>query len=80
MENFILTEVETGMTFASLALNSATEEKRRRTRQNGRKAYDTAMHFWTKYPSPDATLQSSLHARLTELRGLLLQLGETFKE
>ena len=42
---FIRNELETGITFANLALGKSTEEARQRTRQNARKAYDTAKNF-----------------------------------
>jgi len=80
MREFIRAGLETGITFASLALDSRTDEKRQRTRENARKAYDTALHFWTdrafgKLPAPHDLL-----ARRATLRHLLLQLGETLEK
>lgn len=48
LEEFIRTELDTGITFASISLDS-TEEKRQRGIQNARKAHDTAMHFWKEH-------------------------------
>jgi hypothetical protein len=80
MRQFIRNEVETGVTFASLALGSSTEEARQRTGWNARKAYDTANHFLNEHPVGALIAEPNLLARLTTLRDLLLQLGETFEE
>ena len=82
MRRFIRTEVETGITFASLALDRAlddrVEEARlQRNRQNARKAYDTANHFLNEHPVGESATEPILLARLTTLRHLLLELGET---
>ena len=77
---FIRTELELGITFASLALNSKTEERRLRCRENAHKAYDTARHFWKERPVGEPTAQRNLLARLITLTNLLLQLGETLEE
>jgi hypothetical protein len=80
MREFIRTELETGITFASIALDSKTEEKRQRSCQNARKAYDTAMHFWKEHLPEESVTPPELLARLNTLRDLLLRLGETIEE
>jgi len=80
MGEFIRIELELGTTFAFLALDSKTEERRQKCRKNARKAYDTARHFWKEHPVREPTVQRSLLASLTTLTNLLLQLGETLEE
>ena len=75
---FIRNELETGITFAHLALDKNTEEGRQRNRQNGRKAYETAKHLLKEHPLEEPSVQHYLLTRMTTLKGLLLQLGETF--
>ena len=50
MGEFIRTDLELGITFASLALDSKTEEGRQKCRKNARKTYDSARHFWKEHP------------------------------
>jgi hypothetical protein len=81
MRQFIQIELETGMTFASIALESRTEETRRqRNRQNARKAYDTANHFLNEHAVGQPVIEPNLLAQLAMLRGILIQLGERFAE
>jgi hypothetical protein len=80
MLQFLQSELETGMTFASLALDGQTEEKRERNRQNARKAYDTAKHFLEERAPEEIATRPDLRDRLTTLRSLLVQLGEKFAE
>jgi hypothetical protein len=77
MRQFIQTELETGMTFASIALESSTEETRpHRNRQNARKAYDTAKHFSGRARRRTDCHRIQYAGRLTKLKYLLLELGE----
>ena len=76
MRQFIQTELETGIAFASVALDEETGDKRDRNQQNARKAYDTAQHFLREHAPEDMTAQPGLLDRLTRLRDLLIQLGE----
>ena len=80
MIQFVQNELEMGTTFASLALDSQTEEKRQRNRENARKAYDTARHFLENHAAAEAIAQPDLFVRLSELRRLLIQLGEKVEE
>ena len=80
MLQFLQNELEMGTTFASLALDSRSDEKRYRNRQNARKAYDTAQHFLEEHAAGTAVAQPDLFLRLTQLRNLLVRLGEQFGE
>jgi hypothetical protein len=77
---FIKTEVEMGMTFASLALDGETEEKRQRNREHARKAYDTAQHFLEEHAHQKIVLPPAMLEGLTKLRKLLVQMGENFEQ
>ena len=79
VRQFIRNELEMGITFASLARNSQTDEKWQRTRQKARNAYDTANHFFEQHPAGEVAEQHGLLVRMTTLRHLLLELGETFE-
>ena len=80
MLQFVQSELETGTTFASLALSSQTDEKRHRNVRNARKAYDTAKHFLEDRAPEEIATRPDLRDRLTALRSLLVQLGEKFAE
>ena len=81
MLQFIRSELETGMTFASLALNSESDGKRQRNQQNARKAYDSAQHFLEEHIAREKTTkQTDLLEGLTQLKNLLTGLGEKFDE
>jgi hypothetical protein len=79
LQEFIRTELETGIIYAYLALGTHREEKRQRTRQNARKAYDTAMRFWKQHAFRNVPAPKDLRTRRVTLRHLLLQLGETLE-
>jgi hypothetical protein len=74
---FLLTELETGATFAKVGLDSNDEGKRTRNRKNARKAYNAILRF-----VPDTTLTQTEKQQIDEglvcLRSLLRRLGETF--
>ena len=80
MLQFLQSELETGMTFASLARDSQTDEKRHRNVLNARKAYDTAKHFLEERAPGEIAMRPDLRDRLTTLRSLLVRLGEKFDE
>ena len=71
---FLKTELETGITFADLALSAKHEDKLERTKANARKAYDTALRFMEKLKPEDA---AELEVRLKHLVSKLRQLGES---
>jgi len=50
MHELIPTELEISITFASLALDSRTEETRQRSRRNARKVYDTLSALLEQVP------------------------------
>ena len=77
MRDSILIEVETGIAFASISLDSTDGDKRLRNCRNARKAYDTALYIWAKHPFLKSAEQQRFHTRLSTLRHLLLRLGET---
>lgn len=79
LREFIRTELETAITFASVALDSGTEQKRQRNRKNARKAYDTALRFWRDDAFGQQPAPYGLLDRLGRCRHLLLQLGETIE-
>ncbi len=68
---FLKTELETGITFAQLALSARREDKIERTKANARKAYDTALKFMDKLaPEKSAELNGLLQNLRTRLRDL----------
>lgn len=73
--DFVVTEVGTAITFATLALDTDDQDKQARNTKNARTGYDTALHF-----SHTAALtrdqQSEYRAKLEELKKLLRRLGE----
>jgi hypothetical protein len=73
---FLKNELQTGITFADLALSAKHEDRRERNRANARKAYDTALHFMSTL-SPTSEIPAELKDRLEHLRTRLKQLGET---
>jgi len=77
---FIRIELETGMTYASVALTSHSNEKRQRNKQNARKAHDTAQRFLGELVAGERTGQPDLIAGLIQLKSLLTGLGEKFEE
>jgi len=72
---FLKTELETGITFANLALSATDERKVARNTANARKAYDTAMKFMVG-ASLGADDSALLDPRLEKLRRQLVALGE----
>lgn len=79
MENgeieFLRAEVQTGLTFARIALGARHQEKRDRNRVNAKKAYDTLLRYM---PKDHATWGAwdDVRAKIAELKSQLQQLGE----
>ena len=74
--DFLKNELQTGITFADLALTAKHDDRRERNKANARKAYDTALRFIdTSSPTPEITAE--LKHRLEHLRAQLKELGET---
>ncbi|HEX3319716.1 MAG TPA: hypothetical protein VHR84_03365 [Terriglobales bacterium] len=74
--DFLRTELETGMTFAKVALSANNEDKIRRNQLNARKAYDSFQRYKSRPPVSDADAEE-LKAKAVELKKLLIKLGET---
>ena len=73
--DFILNEIETGKTFAKIALDASEPEKRQRNLTNARKAYQTAIERIQKAGfSPD--MKSGFLEKLAGLQQRFEQLGE----
>jgi hypothetical protein len=74
--DFLKNELQTGITFADLALTAKHDDRRERNKANARKAYDTALRFMdTHSPTPEITTE--LKDRLKHLRDQLKKLGES---
>jgi hypothetical protein len=71
---FVLVELDLGATFCELALSTQIEEDRERNTRNGRKAYDSAIHYLQRV-SPDSTEQKLINEKLSRLNELLERLG-----
>jgi hypothetical protein len=71
---FVLVELDLGATFCELALSTQNEENKKRNTRNGRKAYDSALHFLQKL-SPESDEQSLINEKFSRLNGLLERLG-----
>jgi len=72
---FLQIDSEIALTFCSLALGANDEEKRRRTTQSARKAYDTIMRLRKGIKLTDAQ-KGKLDANLQRLKSELRRLGE----
>lgn len=72
---FLKTELETGNTFAKLALSAKYADKMERNKANARKAYDTALKFFGS-ASVEADSAVELKKLLKDLRARLGELGE----
>ena len=73
---FVLVELDLGATFCELALSTQNVENKERNTRNGRKAFDSAIHYLQRV-SPDGTEQSFINEKLSRLNELLERLGVT---
>jgi len=80
MRDFMRADVETGISFASIGLNSPPDDKRRRMQTHARRAYDTVMYFWQKHPRSRPREGHELVSRMQTLKRMLIDLGENFEE
>ena len=76
---FVNTELDTGLTFARIALEAKgarRADKLQRNRVNARKAYDSALHFLstTSFSADEARM---IHGKIVALKSGLEKLGET---
>ena len=78
--DFILIEIESGMTFAKLAHDAQDADKLNRNLQNARKAYDTATGFLRGKNIQDEAVKQKIFTAIGVLKQDLLQLGEKLPE
>ena len=71
---FVLVELDLGATFCELALSTQNEQNKERNTRNGRKAYDSAVHYLERV-SPDSTEQTLINEKFSRLNELLKRLG-----
>jgi hypothetical protein len=57
-QNFILTEIESGIAFGRIARDADYQQKRERNLENARKAFYTAQHFLTEGDLPTEAVQA----------------------
>ena len=74
---FLRTELELGLLFARIALDSNHKAKTLRNTANARLAYDTALKLRDKLLLA-STESSNIGTSLELLKGQLLELGESF--
>jgi hypothetical protein len=75
--NFLQIDCEIALTFASIALTTDDQQKRRRTSKTARKAYDTIMRF-RQDTDLTAAQKNKLDANLQRLKSELQRLGQSF--
>lgn len=73
--DFLKVDLETALTFTSLALQAKDHEKRERNRKAARKAYDTVVHLMGRVTLNEAET-SFFKEQLEHLRSNLVELGE----
>jgi hypothetical protein len=74
--DFLRTELETGLTFARVALSARDEDKIRRNQLNAQKAYDTFCRYFANAAISEAE-SNEMHATAAELKGLLGKLDKS---
>ena len=72
---FVNAELDTGLTFARIALGAKGPNKIDRNRMNARKAYDSAMHFLPT-TSLSADESRTIKEKTSALEAALTKLGE----
>jgi hypothetical protein len=73
---FLLAEIDTGLTFARIAQSADTTSKIERNLKNARKAYDSAVRFRGRVVL-DKAQKEKIDANLRQLKTVLEGLGET---
>jgi hypothetical protein len=73
---FLQSEVDTGLTFARIALGSTREQKTSRNAENARKAYDTVNSYLAGVPDSTPGLEG-IREKMTQLSEMLRSLGES---
>ena len=74
---FVKTELKTGLTFSTIALQAKDAQKISRNTMNARKAYDTLLRFLDRSTLSDQDV-ADVEQMLAKLKANLIQLGETF--
>jgi hypothetical protein len=73
--DFLRSEIDTGLTFAKIALDAHRHDTRNRNRLNARKAYDAVLRFMPRVNlSPEES--SEMKIRVEHLKAELDRLGE----
>lgn len=76
--DFLRIDVQTALTFSGIALQSnSDEDKRRRNRKSARRGYDTILHLLEKVQLTTGEARS-MSRNMTRLKSELRELGETF--
>ena len=75
--DFLKVDIETALTFASLALQTGNSEKKQRNCRAARKAYDTVVSLIDRV-TLDQNDAQFLSRNLRRLKSELVQLGEVF--
>ena len=74
---FLLTDLDTGLTFMDVADSTRNMAVRRRNHANARRAYDSVVRFMRNL-SLDDTQRKALAERLALLKSRLENVGESF--
>jgi hypothetical protein len=74
---FLLTDLDTALTFLDVAQTSGDQEVKQRNHTNARLAYDTVTRFLPKV-KPTAAQQQAIDEKLTLLKARLEAVGERF--
>jgi hypothetical protein len=74
---FLLTDLDTALTFLDIARTTTNEETRRRNFENARRAYDTVIQLMQRVPLDDAQ-NEFIQGKLTLLRMRLEAAGQKF--
>jgi hypothetical protein len=73
--HFVNTELDTGLTFARIAVGSTTGSKKERNCVNARRAYDSALHILQQV-SLSKDEASAIGEKIAALKSSLEELGE----
>ena len=74
---FLLTDLETALTFMDVARTSGDQEIKQRNHTNAHLAYDTVIRFLPKV-KPTAAQQQAIDEKLSLLKARLEAVGERF--
>jgi hypothetical protein len=75
--DFLKVDVETALTFSTIAMQTYDPARKQRNRKNARKGYDTILRFMSKVPLGEEDAHY-LSGRLQQLKSNLQNLGEVF--